>query len=358
MPAGDLQSSLTGAWSASELAETARTANPPGVDSDVPDEFRFRSGVARLVQTRRMQDAHDDGLAIFLLTRLPSETNHSWERTPMLDNGLTQVSGRLWIVNPPVASGLSISIDGRTDQEVFELVTSELVLGEVPTIIVDYRTAIPQVRHYSNGLLSPDDYEAISLVSGSLPMNQILEEVERAYTEHLRTPEAQTSEGKLWKKSTHWWAASNAEKVVQLYLKVHLCGAFPLCKIREEQTQTSGRIDLEIEEPIRGVSGGFIRHALLELKVLRSHGESGKVYTSEQTLDWVKKGVEQASVYRQERGALASALCCFDLRTTDTGDDCFTHVSTMATSLQVTLRRWFVYASSAAFRQAVANSTS
>lgn len=355
MPAGDVQPSLTGAWSTSELAETARTANPPGVDADIPDELRFRAGVARLIHTQHLQGLNDCGLAVFLLTRLPGELNQNWERTPMLDNGLTRVGGRVWIVNPPVASGWSISSEGRTDDEVFELVTSGLGVGNVPAIVVDHRISIPQLRHYSKGLGSPDDYESISLVSGSLPMNKILEEVNRAYKEHLITPEAQTGEGKLWKKSSHWWAASNAEKLVQFYLKVHLCGAFPLCKIREEQTQKSGRIDLEIDEPIIGLSGGFLVHAILELKVLRSRGETGGIYTDEQTLDWVKKGVEQASAYGLEREALASALCCFDLRTNDTGDDCFTHVRSLATSLKVSLRRWFVYASSAAFREATTN---
>ena len=352
MPADSLPPMLTGAWTTSELTETARITNPPGSDADLPDDLRFRAGVARLIQAQRMQGRGGTGLAIFLLTRRPQGSMQTWESTPMLDNGLTPVGGRVWVVNAPVASGLSVSIAELTDHEIFEFVSTGLGLGEVPTIIVDHRIAIPQIRHYSSGLDSPDAYEAISLVSGSIPISQILHEVESAYRAHLITPEAQTGEGKLWAKSSHWWVVSSAEKVIQFYLKVHLTRAFPLCKIREEQTQTTGRIDLEIEEPILSLAGGFIRHAILELKVLRSRGETGTAYTDAETLSWVEKGVQQASAYRLDRGAIASALCCFDLRSSDTGDSCFTHVQALATSLEVVLRRWFLYATSAALRQA------
>ena len=263
----------------------------------------------------------------------------------------------VWLVNAPVVVGLSKSCNDLTDEETFDFVTASLDLGMLPTIVYDPRVSTPQLRFYAQGLSSPENYEAILLTAGPIPLEKILAEVEKIYEQHLRTPEAQSDAGKLWKKNTHWWAAENAEKVTQLYLKVGLSRAFPNCTVREEQTQVSGRIDLEIEERVSADPSQFRRHAVLELKVLRSYGATGKPYPDDFNLEWVKKGVGQAYAYREERGALKSALCCFDLRSTDTANACFLHVQDLASRLQVTLCRWYVYASSEIFRAAVVSQT-
>jgi hypothetical protein len=357
MPADNFQQPPLGAWSSEELQETAHTISPPGADTDIPDEDRFRAGVTKLVQLRNLQGSSETSLAIFLLARSPENNSMGWQRAPMLDNGLTAVGGKVWLVNAPVVTGLFQGCDDFTDEDTFQFVTANLNLGMLPAIVYDPRVSTPQLRFYAHGLSSPDDYEAIMLTSGPIPLENILAEVEKIYQQHLVTPEAQSEAGKLWAKNTHWWAAKNAEKVAQLYLKVGLSRAFPNCTIREEQTQISGRIDLEVEERISAYPSLFRRHAVLELKVLRSFGSGGKLSTDEFNLNWVKKGVEQASAYRQEREALASALCCFDLRSSVTDNACFIHVHALASSLQVTLRRWYVYASSELFRAATVSQT-
>ena len=71
------------------------------------------------------------------------------------------------------------------------------------------------------------------------------------------------------------------------------------------------------------------------------------------TKDWVEEGVRQASAYRTNTSARWSALCCFDMRMDDAGDNaCFAHVEELADKLDVFLRRWFLYASSSAYRKA------
>jgi hypothetical protein len=112
-------------------------------------------------------------------------------------------------------------------------------------------------------------------------------------------------------------------------------------------------LDIEIVEsdPIdRSIE---LQHGLLELKVLRSFGETGHSYSDDYTKGWIKSGVEQAAEYRQRKGAKWSALFCFDMRTDDCGEiNCFAHIKELALSLSVHLRHWFIYSSSAKLRTA------
>lgn len=358
MPRGEHLTLPTGPWNNAELEASALAVVPPGSDMDIPETDRFKAGVTKLIGLRTLRDAAESGLAVFLLSRLSSTPSQEWQRTPMLDNGLTSLGSKIWIVNAPVVAGFSCLCEDLTDDNTFRLVTDTYHLGSVPAMVYDARMQPPELRFYGSGLGAPEAYEVISLLIGSLPLERILQEVESIYRQHFITPEAQSEPGKLWKKASHWWPQKNAEKTVQFYLKIGLSRAFPNCVIREEQTQVTGRIDLEIEERVAVEPSLFRRHAILELKVLRSRGETGTSYAESETLEWVKKGVEQAHAYRQERSALASALCCFDLRESDTANLCFSHVGVLASSLGVTLRRWYVYASSELFRAALAQAAS
>ena len=89
-------------------------------------------------------------------------------------------------------------------------------------------------RNWRDGLMSSSDRrELFTFRDARSTLENILAEVEKIYEQHLRTPEAQSDAGKLWKKSSHWWPVANAEKVAQLYLKVGLSRAFPNCTVRE-----------------------------------------------------------------------------------------------------------------------------
>ncbi len=121
--------------------------------------------------------------------------------------------------------------------------------------------------------------------------------------------------------------------------------------MRHEQTAVPGRLDLEIEQSDPLDRGKITRHAVLELKVLRSFRSSGTTVSPTETLDWVESGVRQAASYRDERGALAAALCCFDMRNEHTGEKCFEHVQELANSLIVELRHWFVFGTSEQYRE-------
>jgi len=86
------------------------------------------------------------------------------------------------------------------------------------------------------------------------------------------------------------------------------------------------------------------------LKVLRSFGSTGSTYSESETLTWVEDGLKQAVAYRDERGVLSAALCCFDMRCDVTGDACFAHVASDAIKLNVLLRCYHLFATSKDYR--------
>ena len=271
----------------------------------------------------------------------------------MLDNGHTKVVGRLWFTSAAVVSAYSVELpQDSSDDRRFSFVTDELDLGSHPTLIFDPRTVSPQLRWYAAGLSQPDKVE-LKPLEGDVSPEAVYEAIEQLYQECFVTPSGLPQGVNLWQRADRHWPRVDAEALVQSHLKAGLVMRFPYCKVRHEQPQQAGRTDLEIDQlnPVdRSIT---TRHAIVELKVLRSFHSSGSNVSDKHTKDWVEEGVRQASAYRTNTSARWSALCCFDMRMDDAGDNaCFAHVEELADKLDVFLRRWFLYASSSAYRKA------
>lgn len=104
--------------------------------------------------------------------------------------------------------------------------------------------------------------------------------------------------------------------------------------------------------------GKFVRHAILELKVLRSFGSTGTSVSETEIRKIVKEGVEQAAAYRVEREAHASALCCFDMRTKSARKKCFHGVQATAQKRDVKLCVWPIFANAKEYREAMQSKSS
>lgn len=347
------QKESLGPWAGANFGETLRQGTGAGADSDLSEDIRFLGGIAKLVRRRYARpDAKADPkrLAIFILHRPPAEVPLS--RIPMLDNGLTPLAGRLWFVSPVVAQGHFEDLPLDDDEKQFDHVIVRRGMGKQPAVVFDPRTGPLQARFYPQGLNEPEIYEPLRLRSAGLDIVAVFDAMDRVYKNCLITPEAQSRAGKLWKNGEKWWASSKAEDVVQVNLKAGLTTAFPTCTIRHEQPSPAGRLDLEIEEADPLDQSVVTRHAILELKVLREFGETGKQVTAQETIAWVESGVSQAAAYRNDKKAKLAALCCFDMRATDTGDACFALVKALAVKAEVSLRRWFLYGTSSQYRAA------
>jgi hypothetical protein len=348
MPPSDDDLDLQG-WSLDALRKTALAYFGVGSDSDLPDDVRFLMNVTRLIRRRleRSGDSAETKLAVFCL--FPVETDE--DRTgygrdvPMLDDGTSALGDRIWRVPPEAAFGTPLALKDADDSDAFAKVVA-IGGGTVPTIVFKPQASTSELRLYPGGVADLANCRSVPLGGTAISLDEVLSVVDVLYRTQLVTPDAQSTL-LTWKRSR---PASNAEKVVQHYLKVGLSSAFPACRIVAEQPGVTGRTDLEIEEIMPGGDGSVVRHALLELKVLRGVNTSGRAVSAAAIRKWIKDGVDQAASYRDERGTKASALCCFDMRKTVVGDECFKHVRRLALRSHVSLRCWHLFASSAQYR--------
>lgn len=351
-----------GAWKAAELVETARQEAGSGADDGVPDEARFVANVAKLLWRRRARpDAAGDSEspAVFLLCPAPGALPGSGEprRQPMLDNGLTAVTGRIWFVAAVVVSGRYLEVQLDDDGDLFSLVADIYGMAGVPAMIFNPREGTPVARFYANGLGEPDRYEPVPIGDPEVTVERVIDTVQIVYQQCLITPEAKAGP-KLWSDAPKARPSSQAEMIIQGDLKTGLVIAFPTCTVRHEQTMPEGRLDLEVEQSDALDRSLVVRHVLLELKVLRSFRESGKSVPHSETMESIELGVKQAAAYRDSKGVRNAILCCFDMRVRDTGNTCFEHVKELAEQLKVMLKRWFLYSQSRFLRDALAADSS
>ena len=348
-----------GRWAGGDFQETVSQHRGVGADADIPDEYRFVTGVVHLLR-RRMAElekrgASDDGdVAIFVLKPGPPVTVPDASREPMVDNGRTMVVGRLWFTAAAVVSAHYVDLPrNASDDELFSFVADDLSLGSQPALFFDGRTVSSELRWYPEGLGDPDNVE-VKPLTGDVTPDDVFAAVDKLYWECLVTPVSLPLGGNLWSDPSKYRPRENVESLLQSHVKISLVSRFPFCTVRHEQTQQTGRSDLEIEQADPFDRTSFIRHAIIELKVLRSYGSKGSPVSSSEVDKWIEEGVRQAAAYRAVKTARWSALCCFDMRRTDPGyEACFNHVRDCAVAKDVTLWRWFLYESSASYRQAM-----
>ena len=340
-------------WDGADLVATARLHTGIGADQELSPSQRFRRNVAKLLKRRHsVEDARRDSLAVFILyPHPPDRVTH--DRIPMLDNGCTEVVGRIWFVNEAVRTGHYIEDIPDDDALLFDTICTQIGLGDSPTIVFDPRLANPTIRFYPVGLSSEDTCIVHAISDTEVSPDTINRVVERIYESSFITPDAEVpGASSVWQDSHRCWPSRSAEAVVQAHLKTGLHAYFFDCDIRHEQPSRAGRLDLEIERSDPNDYFTITRLAVIELKVLRSFRYNGCATRADAIPRWIAKGVRQVVAYRNERCAQMGMLMCFDMRDSDTGEQCFSHVSSLARNLSVHLSRWFLYNSSEAYRDA------
>ncbi len=342
-----------GPWTDADLVTTARSHTGIGADQELLPGLRFRRNVTKLLKRRKsVEDARRDSLAVFILApHPPDRVTHA--RIPMLDNGRTEVVGRIWFVNEAVRTGHYIEDVSDDDAVVFDTICTQIGLGDSPTIIFDPRLANPEIRFYPEGLSGPDTCNVHAISDTEVSPETINRVVERIYENSFITPDAKVSGApSVWQNSCRCWPSRNAEAVIQAHLKTGLHAYFFDCEIRHEQPSRAGRLDLEIERVDPNDSFTITRLAVIELKVLRSFRYNGRPTRARAIPRWITKGVRQVIAYRNEWDVQSGLLMCFDMRDADTGEQCFSHVASFAEDQSVFLSRWFLYNTSVAYRDA------
>lgn len=340
-----------GPWTGDDLATTARLYEGEGSDEDLDHLPRFGRNVGRLALRRIRQHLggmRRDAIAIFLL-HPEAPAGVSTKREPMLGDGGVEVCGRIWFVNETVQSGRWLDVL-PDDGEMFDEVEAR-GLGHVPAVVFNPTVATPVIRIYRNGLGAGDDFMAVEILDREVRLQDIRRVIDFVHEKNLCTPDAQVVGASMWADPAKFHAASNAEAIAQLQVKTGLSVALFDCEIRHEQKMRAGRVDLEVVQ--RLADGASVTPAEIEIKVLRERNRNGRPYSDEFNRSWIRRGVRQAAGYRDDRGAKAGMLCCFDMRNGDRGEaSTFAEVKSYAETLGVELHRNFLYNDADSWRKA------
>ncbi len=341
-------------WSDDSLLQTVADFAGVGSDAELDDIDRFRASVSRLVaRTLGNNASADPGVSVFLLEPdgPPAELRDQSERVPMLDRAREPLGHRVWFVTHVVTVGHWVPAQFDRDDDLFRYVVDDLALGSAPAILFDARDPGPELRYYPEGLAEAERVEPLTIAFSVISLDEIFQRIDLIHENQLVTPGSQPRGAKLWGDAASGTVASNAEDVLSALLSAGLQTAFPTCKIRVEQPAPVGRLDIEVEERTPERRGGVTKHAILELKVLRGRNPNRTRVSPKRIERWVDDGVTQAAAYRDDKGAAAGALCCFDMRDQFTDRQCFAHVLDVAAELDVELRVWHLFDSSDAYRR-------
>jgi hypothetical protein len=339
-------------WPDDSLRQTVDGSYGLGSDAGLPLQIRFLIGVVRLIRIRQekiaaepdTQHGEDLPAVFFFSPQLPDSLEaFQLQRSPMLNNGLTPLGDRFWFVGPLGNYGRALDLQGWSDDaEVFDR-AGELGIDGLPAVLLDNRHDPVELRHFPKGLGDPEIAEVVSLGGRDISIEEVLGHVRRAHETNMKTPKLIPRDLKLWENASKHRPVEQAEKRIQTILRIALAGAMPATVIHEEPNIPAGRIDLEIQE-YRGV-GVVISHALLELKVLRSYGSTGKPVSAAEVEEVITEGISQAAAYRDDHETKAAALCCFDMRKSESGEQCFAAVREPAEEKKVALGVYYLFAS-------------
>jgi hypothetical protein len=342
-----------GAWNGDLEQLTSAWLMGKGSDTDLPEPVRFLLSVRRLTLAREREPdcEFDRAAAVVLVSPAFFESPPpGLRRRPLLNTGNYALTGQVHFVNV-TAAGRSLEYAGD-EGALFDALDAAKAEG-LPTVIYAPKAGgHSKLSWYPNGIRDDTNVVIIPVAVEEPTAARITQVINGVYNGHLKTPDQVPPESSPWEKPTAGWAAKKAEANVQQAVKIGLHGRFPLCRIVAEQPGKDGRTDIEVVGDFGVAPGAVTNFAVLEMKVLREKGSTGKTRSDADIALHIKDGVNQAYTYGADRNFRERMLCCFDMRATNAGATAvFAPVQSEAATLGIHLGFWFLYRSSEHYRE-------
>jgi hypothetical protein len=313
------------------LRATFEASNGEGLDSGLPDPFRFLSGVVKGLLARRHIDstgADSTEPAIFFMGTMPESLGPRPAPTSTFTQGLTELNGKIWCVNVEARYGHGLPHTSTAD-ELLELARSDSFLRQLPTLLYMPAADSNPVMFFENGVAEEStrrvDYELVE--PGAITANECIAAIERLHAQSLITPGSVN----LWADAAAYKPVPRTERVMQGLVRAALIGAFPWLHATEEHATSSGRYDIGLVSIAGAVQ---IFRGLIELKVLRKTENPGVA---------IKKGIKQASSYAARTGSPWADLFTFNMRPCDPSTNVFADHLAHAARRNVGLMNWNLF---------------
>lgn len=334
----------------SQIAEIAQ-AILPSEEAGASATERFVRTVTTLVE-RRHGLGETAGFSVFLRSQAVNDDVKDREKValPLVRNGNDPISQRVVISDALLGRAYSLAI--TLDNNFLDALEAH-DLGNHPALVVDWRGDSPKAIFWPRGVAGGDPVE-IYLSDHEVTPEEMKAILDDFYKARLRTPQTIT-EGhgqRVWEKPAQGWPAERPEEQIQGILIAFLRGRLRH-DVRPEQPNAEGRLDVQISARLHDANGDRIvkKIWILELKALVDKTTSGADVPAGSAVAGLQKGVTQAYSYREAEHANRAALCCYDMRNSDLGDEIvFEPILKQANDNVVHLWRWFLHRSSQAAR--------
>ncbi len=339
-------------------SEIEAAAKAVGVPTDAGSSLitRFIRGVVSLV-TARQTKGESGQYAVFLQSDAVSEhaKKCSHIEVPLLANGSDPVSDSVFLSSPNLRASFRLCLNWTDAASLYGAIRG-VGLGDVPALVVDFRNPVPKALIYRLGLNVPAEAEEISLSNLPITTEQMKTMLDHFYESTLRNPFLITEAHgqRVWKEADKGTPESRPEERIQGRLVDLLRGAFPRHELRAEPRTPDGRADIVITKKTISVDNlpAVVTEWVLELKAFADKTTNGARANANVPMA-VRSALEQALAYQSQLNGVRAAVCCYDMREEDEGDDaCFAHVATEAARNHVPLWRWYLFRGTAESRSA------
>lgn len=346
------EASAFGGVSLDEIGDLSETEGVPGAAGrSLPTKFARR--VSNLI-TKRSSMGESGSYTLFLLSEdLPkSKTLCDHTERPLLDHGNDPVGDHVFVTSVTLTSAFQLNLKWDSVDKLFDLI-GERGLGDLPAVVVDWRSDRPIGKFYREGLDERETADAIHFDNVPISTEAVLDALKN-FRDKIKTPSMSIEAHgmRIWSEPRKGIPESRPEERIQGRLVDALSAVFCGYKVRAETPTEEGRADVAIHRETLSVSGvtAFVCEWLLELKALCDMTSKGEPSTANHT-QAIEDGLYQAIAYKSNMRALKGALCCFDMRSSDVGDEaCFQHIRDDASENEILLWRGFLYRSAKAAR--------
>lgn len=341
----------------SEISAISTELGVPG-DAGASSTVRAIRRVAPLIAKTPVAQDGSAKHAVFLISESLSEYKDKCDyvEEPLLSHGLVSLHDKVFLSSPNLMSAFHLLLSWSSPGSLFAEIRIK-GLGSVPAIVVSFTEGGHKANFYRSGLNNAADGEPITLFETGITRQELKETLDRFYELSLRTPTQvnNANANRIWESAGTGVPRDHPEEIIQGRLADMLRGAFPRHDTRGEQVLAEGRADLVISRRTRTENGELatVNDWTLELKALTDMTSSGNRVNSS-IRPAVRKGLIQAISYKKLNNSQNAAVCCYDMRRADNGDDaCFTpDFRGVAANRNIALWRWYLFRSAEQAREA------
>lgn len=265
------------------------------------------------------------------------ERYHAFRSQKMLD-----IPGHIFIVTQNLEDALAVPVASAKNSE--HILKTIQKLGVAERAIAVFEPPVKNLVLLRGGVSTSSRSQTVVPAGTQQPwkLDDLESEIAQFHNDQTRSPSAVLAP---WSDAKAGVTSEKLEIRISQALAHQLALRWRRGSVLAEVGCASGRMDVFITREVLVPDNG---PCVVEVKVLRDHsrrmvGKTPRKVNKKTNIEWAKKGLIQADLYRKDISAPTAYLCSFDARDNDSD---LPEVEKLSKSLNVPHRRYFMYRSS------------